>query len=98
MQLKDFDFLSDSTESTSTRYVTFVTPSLKRFDLAVLTTNRFYGKKLVVDMQSRLSAVLGADDLDDEGVLESVFRLTAEEAGELAQFLTFVLGEVHFTD
>lgn len=98
MQLKDYDFLSDSTEPTSTRFVTFITPGLKRFDLAVMTTNRFYGKKLVVDMQSRLSAVLGADDLDEEGVLESVFRLTEEEAGELAQFLTFVLGEVHFTD
>ncbi|GIO13907.1 hypothetical protein J19TS2_34620 [Cohnella xylanilytica] len=98
MQLKDFDFLSDSTEQTSTRFVTFITPGLRRFDLAVTTTNRFYGKKLVVDMQSGRSGVLGADDLEEEGVLESVFRLSDDEAAELAQFLTFVLGDVHFTD
>jgi len=98
VELKDFDFLSDSTEQTSTRYVTFLTPGLKRFDLAVTTTDRFYGKKLVVDLQTRLAAVLGADDLREEGVLEAAFRLSAEEARDLAQFLAFVLDEPQFTD
>ncbi|MGG1312570.1 MULTISPECIES: DUF3055 domain-containing protein [Cohnella] len=95
---KDFDFMSDSTEQTTTRFVTFITPKLHRFDLAITTTNRFYGKKLVIDMQSGRSAVLGTDDLEEEGVLESVFRLGEEEADELAQFLALVLGEPHFTD
>jgi hypothetical protein len=98
MHLKDFDFLSDSTEQTSTRFVTFVTPGMKRFDLAILTTNRFYGKKLVTDMQSGRSGVLGPDDLEEEGVLESIFKINEEEASELAQFLVLVLGAVHFTD
>jgi len=98
MNMKDFDFLSDSTEQTTTRFVTFVTPSLKRFDLAILSTNRFYGKMLVTDMMFGRSAVLGPDDLEEEGVLESVFRINEEEAVELAQFLTLVLGEVTFTD
>jgi hypothetical protein len=98
MHMKDFDFLSDSTEQTSTRFVTFVTPGLHRFDLVILTTNRFYGKKLVTDMQSGRSGVLGPDDLEEEGVLESIFRIGEEEAAELAQFLVLVLGAVHFTD
>jgi len=98
MNLKDFDFLSDSTEQTSTRFVTFVTPNLKRFDLAILTTNRFYGKKLVTDMMHGRSAILGPDDLEEEGVLEAVFRINEEEAADLAQFLTLVLGAVNFTD
>ena len=98
MQMKDFDFLSDSTEQTSTRFVTFVTPNMHRFDLAILTTNRFYGKKLVIDMQSGRSGVLGPDDLEEEGVLESVFKISEEQAAELAQFLVLVLGAVHFTD
>lgn len=98
MEMKDFDFLSDSTEQTATRFVTFITPGLKRFDLAILTTNRFYGKKLVTDLQSGRSAILGPDDLEEEGVLESVFRITEEEAAELAQFLVLVLGAVNFTD
>lgn len=96
--MKDYDFLSDTTEQTSTRFVTFVTPKLNRFDLAIVTTNRFYGKKLVIDMQSGRSGVLGPDDLEEEGVLESVFRIDEEQASELAQFLYLVLGAVNFTD
>jgi hypothetical protein len=98
MHLKDFDFLSDSTEQTSTRFVTFISPKLHRFDLAITTTGRFYGKKLVIDLQSGRSGVLGPDDLEEEGVLEHVFRISGEQAEELAQFLVLVLGAVHFTD
>ena len=98
MQMKDFDFLSDSTEQTSTRFVTFISPNFHRFDLAILSTNRFYGKKLVSDMQSGRSGVLGPDDLEEEGVLENIFRIDEEQAADLAQFLAMVLGEVHFTD
>lgn len=98
MILKDYDFLSDTTEQTSTRFVTFITPGMERFDLAILTTNRFYGKKVVIDLQSGRSGVLGPDDLEEEGVLESVFRITEEAARELAQFLYLVLGAVTFTD
>ncbi|THF76101.1 DUF3055 domain-containing protein [Cohnella fermenti] len=98
MHLKDYDFLSDSTEMTSTRFVTFITPGLHRFDLAIVTTSRFYGKKLVIDMQSGRSGVLAADDLEEDGVIESVFRVDEEAAAELSAFLHLVLGDVHFTD
>jgi hypothetical protein len=94
----DLDFLSDSTEQTSTRFVTFIGPSLKRFDLAVTTTNRFYGKKLVTDLQAGRTAILGSDDLEQEGYLASIFGLSEEEATELEGFLHQVLGEPHFTD
>lgn len=95
---KELDFLSDSTEQTSTRFVTFIGSSLKRFDLAVTTTNRFYGKKLVADMQTGKIAILGADDLEHEGYLAQTFGLPEEEADELHAFLQQVLGEPHFTD
>ncbi|WP_424767294.1 DUF3055 domain-containing protein [Paenibacillus sp. sgz302251] len=98
MLLPDFDFMSDTTEQTSTRFVTFIAPSLKRFDLAVTTTNRFYGKKLVTDLQSGKTAIIGPDDLEEEGYLEYTYKLTEEEAAELVQFLYFVVGTVHFTD
>ncbi|WP_059051678.1 DUF3055 domain-containing protein [Paenibacillus senegalimassiliensis] len=95
---QELDFLSDSTESTSTRFVTFIGGSLKRFDLAVTTTSRFYGKKLVADMQNGRTAILGTDDLDEEGYLEHLFSLNEEEAGELRTFLYQVLGDPYFTD
>lgn len=98
MLLPDFDFLSDTTEQTSTRFVTFIGPSMKRFDLAVTSTSRFYGKQLITDMQSGKTAIIGPDDLDEEGYLEHTYKITEEEAGELAQFLYFVVGTVNFTD
>jgi hypothetical protein len=96
--LPEYDFMSDLTEETSTRFVTFIGPSLKRFDLAITSTSRFYGKKLVTDLQFGKTAIIGPDDLEEEGYLEYAFKLTEEEAAELAQFLYFVVGTVHFTD
>lgn len=96
--LPDYDFMSDMTEETSTRFTTFITPGLKRFDLAVTTTNRFYGKKLVTDLQSGKTAIIGPDDLEEEGYLEFTFKLTEEEAAELSQFLYLIVGTVNFTD
>ncbi|WP_019421788.1 DUF3055 domain-containing protein [Paenibacillus sp. OSY-SE] len=98
MSMNDIDFLSDGTEETSTRFVTFIGPSMHRFDLAVTTTNRFYGKKLVTDLQSGLTAIMGQDDLEEEGYLESFYRLSNEEAEDLRHFLSMVIGAVHFTD
>lgn len=93
-----FDFLSDETEQTTTRFVTFITPALNRFDLAITTTDRFYGKKLVTDLQRNITGVIGPDDLREEGVLASVFRLGEEEADELRQFLARVVGEIRSMD
>lgn len=95
---KELDFLSDSTENTSTRFVTFIGGSLKRFDLAVTATNRFYGKKLVTDLQNGKTAILGADDLEEEGYLEQIYSLNEEEGEELRTFLYQVVGEAYFTD
>ncbi|WP_219838526.1 DUF3055 domain-containing protein [Paenibacillus sp. R14(2021)] len=98
MLLPDYDFMSDTTEQTTTRFVTFITPNLKRFDLAIMTTNRFYGKKLITDLQSGRTAIVGQDDLDEEGFLEYTYKLTEEEGADLRQFLELVVGTVNFTD
>jgi hypothetical protein len=94
----EIDFLSDSTEQTSTRFVTMVTPNLNRFDLVITTTNRFYGKKLVIDMQSGISAIIGPDDLEEEGYLEHRYRLTEEQAQELYEFLSEVIGPISYPE
>lgn len=94
----DMDFLSDSTEQTMTRFVCFVTHNLNRFDLAITTTDRFYGKKLVINMLNGKTAIIGKDDLDEEGFLERIFNLNEEEASELNIFLSQVVGAPHFSD
>lgn len=94
----EFDYLYDTTEDTTTRFVSFVGPSVKRFDLAVTSSNRFYGKKLVADLQTGKTAIIGPDDLEEEGYLEYVFKLEEEEAEELKAFLAEIVGGIHFTD
>lgn len=98
MTLTDYDFLSDKTEETRTRFVTFIGPSLRRYDLAITTTASFYGKKLVTDLQAGKTAIIGPDDLEEEGYLEYTFKLTEEEELELKQFLSLVVGTVNFSD
>jgi hypothetical protein len=83
-------FLYDETEETSTRFVSFM-GAATRFDLAITTTNRFYGKKLVINIQNGRSAIIGDDDLKEEGYLEYAFHLSAEEAEELRTFLHTVV-------
>ncbi|MBP2002174.1 hypothetical protein J2Z69_003231 [Paenibacillus shirakamiensis] len=94
----ELDFLSDMNEQSSSRFVTFIGHSMKRFDLVITTTNRFYGKKLVTDLQAGRTAILGSDDLEEEGYLERIFSLEEEEGEELRTFLYQVLGEPYFTD
>ncbi len=79
-------FLYDEKEETKTRYVSFVGHN-QRFDLAITQTDRFFGKQLVLDLQGSRFAIIGQDDLDEEGYLEHIFQLSAEDAEELRSFL-----------
>ena len=79
-------FLYDEKEDTKTRYVSFVGQT-QRFDLAITQSSRFYGKQLVLNLQGNRFAIIGPDDLDEEGYLEYAFKLSEEEAAELRAFL-----------
>lgn len=79
-------FLYDDTEDTKTRFISFVGEN-QRFDLAIVKTGRHYGKHLVLDMQGNRFAIIGEDDLKEEGYLEYAFQLNEEEAEELRSFL-----------
>lgn len=95
----EYDFLTDITEKTSTRFVCFIEEkTMQRFDLAITTTDRFYGKKLVTDLQSGRTGILGPDDLEEEGYLERIYHLDEEQANVLRQFLNQIVGVIHFSD
>ncbi|WP_066372066.1 DUF3055 domain-containing protein [Neobacillus fumarioli] len=79
-------FLYDDKEDTKTRFVSFVVENY-RFDLAIIRSDRHYGKSLVLDMQRNRFAIIGQDDLEEEGYLEYAFNLNEEEAKELRSFL-----------
>ncbi|WP_027410072.1 DUF3055 domain-containing protein [Anoxybacteroides tepidamans] len=79
-------FLYDDTVNTKTRFVSFL-GERQRFDLAIVQTDRFYGKYLILDMQSNRFAIIGQDDLDEPGYLEHAYRLSEEDANDLRSFL-----------
>ncbi|WP_096190052.1 DUF3055 domain-containing protein [Evansella halocellulosilytica] len=83
-------FLYDEIEETKTRFVSFMGES-QRFDLAITTTTRYYGKKLVMDMQSNRFAIIGEDDLDAPGYLERTFDIDEEDGKEMREFLYEVI-------
>lgn len=84
--MKERFFLYDDTEDTKTRFVSFVGDN-QRFDLAIVKTDRHYGKHLVLDLQGNRFAIIGEDDLNEEGYLEYAFQLKEEDAEELRSFL-----------
>ncbi len=98
MSDQELDYLYDITEDTRTRFVSFIGNSMKRFDLAITSSNRFFGKKLVTDIQMGKTAIIGPDDLAMEGFIEHVFKLDEEEAAELIEFLEQIIGTVNFSD
>lgn len=83
-------YLYDEVEDTQTRYVSFVDDNT-RFDLALITTERFFGKTLVLDLQSNRYAIIGQDDLEEPGYLEQVYGIGSEEAKRLKKFLLSVV-------
>ncbi|PAQ13725.1 cytosolic protein [Bacillaceae bacterium SAOS 7] len=83
-------FLYDDMEQTRTRFVSFMGEH-QRYDLALMQTDRYYGKKLVLDIQGGRFAIIGQDDLEEPCYLEEVFKLSDEEAAELRDFLSEVI-------
>jgi hypothetical protein len=86
LRMEERFYLYDDTEATETRFVSFMGEQ-QRYDLAIIKTERYYGKHLILDLQGNRFAIIGNDDLEEPGYLESIFKLTEEEAGELKDFL-----------
>lgn len=83
-------YLYDDVEDTKTRFVSFTGES-QRYDLAILQSSRFFGKVLVMDIQYNRFAILGPDDLEEEGYLEHIYNRNEEEAAELREYLQELL-------
>lgn len=82
----DFETLYERTEEPRIRYISFIGET-KRFDLALIMSGQYYGKQIVLDLQGNRFAIIGEDDLEEPGYLESAFQLSEDEAAELRQFL-----------
>lgn len=81
-----FDKLYDEHEKVGVRFVGFTTEST-RYDFGVIYTNMFFGKPLVVCMQTGRSTLLDLSDIEDIDHLQQVFRISnKDQAADLAEF------------
>ncbi|GIP39746.1 hypothetical protein J31TS4_30260 [Paenibacillus sp. J31TS4] len=58
-----------------------------RFDLCIVFTEQFFGKPIVICMQTGKSTLLCLDDLHHLEHLQAIFSLGPKEAEELSEFL-----------
>lgn len=89
--------LYDVIESSNVNFVGCVSEE-SRFDFAIIYTSHFFGKPLVVCMQTGRSSPLSADDLGDTEILRTRFLLTDEAAVELSGLLRNRLPSLEMQD
>jgi hypothetical protein len=88
--MSDRFYLYDDTVETKTRFISFMSEN-NRFDLAIIQSDRYYGKLLVLDIQGGKFAIIGPDDLVEEGYIEHAFQMSEEDAAELTAFLSEIM-------
>lgn len=94
--MKTFEKLYEEMEDAKVRYVGF-TDGHKRFDFAILYTTMFFGKPLIICMQSNRCALLDPVDLENVDYIQSVFKPCEEqEAISIAEFLKTAIPETPF--
>jgi hypothetical protein len=91
-----FEKLYDEYEKVKVRFVGFTTNDT-RYDFGIVYTNMFFGKPLIVCMQTGRSTLLDSKDIDDLDYLKSVFSISSiEQAADLAEFFKESLPEIPF--
>ncbi|WCK53122.1 DUF3055 domain-containing protein [Aneurinibacillus sp. Ricciae_BoGa-3] len=82
-----FERLYDETETTKVRFAGFASET-SRYDFGIVYTHQFFGKPLVICMQTGRSSLLCAEDAENLEILKNKFSIsTLTEAEELSVFL-----------
>jgi len=91
-----FDKLYDEYENAKVRFIGFTTEDT-RYDFGIIYTNLFFGKPLVVCMQTGRSTLLDPKDVEDIDYLQTVFRISDKQQAEnLAEFFSIALPSIPF--
>ncbi len=81
-----YERLYDESEKAKVRFVGFVS-EYGRYDFGIVYTHMFFGKPLVVCMQTGRSSLLSLEDADNLEYLQKIFNLKSkEEAEEISIF------------
>lgn len=82
-----FDRLYDVSERAQVNFIGYASETA-RYDFAIVYTDSFFGKPLVICMQTGKSALLCENDLENLDYLQHVFNISGKkETMELASFL-----------
>lgn len=76
-----FEHLYDETEQANVNFIGCISDRA-RYDFSIIYSNHFFGKPLVVCMQTGRSAVIGAEDLRNVDYIQKMFHITDEKVGE----------------
>lgn len=91
-----FNKLYDEFENVNVRFVGFTTEDT-RYDFGIIFTNMFFGKPLVVCMQTGRSSLLDPKDLDDIEYIQRAFHIKdVQQVKELVEFFTSALPSIPF--
>lgn len=91
-----FDKLYDEHENVKVRFIGFTTEHT-RYDFGIIYTNMFFGKPLVVCMQTGRSTLLDPKEIEDIEYLQNVFRIPdKQQAEDLAEFFKETLPQIPF--
>ncbi|MFC0274667.1 DUF3055 domain-containing protein [Metabacillus herbersteinensis] len=84
--MNHFEKFYDETEKANVRFVGFSTEE-KRYDFGIVYSHMFFGKPLVICMQSGRSTLLDTKDLKDLEFLQKIFHIESKkQAQDLATF------------
>ncbi|ASJ54731.1 hypothetical protein B5G50_17020 [Brevibacillus brevis] len=96
--MEHYDHLYDVSENANVRFLGFISEGT-RYDFGMVFTHKFYGKPLVICMQTGQSTLLSSEDAVNPGYLQKIFRLDSEnEAVALAEFLQEHLPSIPFEE
>ncbi|GGG09539.1 DUF3055 domain-containing protein [Paenibacillus abyssi] len=79
-----FEQLYDVSEQTNVHFVGFITDRA-RYDFSIVFTNQFFGKPLVICMQTGKSTLFCLEDLSNLDDLQQAFLLQDPKAAEELQ-------------
>lgn len=81
-----YERLYDESEKAKVRFVGFIS-EYGRYDFGIVYTHMFFGKPLVVCMQTGRSSLLSLEDADNLEYLQKIFNLKSKiEAEEISLF------------
>ncbi|MGM9986668.1 MAG: DUF3055 domain-containing protein [Bacillaceae bacterium] len=96
--MSKFEKLYNESENANVRFIGFMTNDV-RYDYGIIYTSMFYGKTLVVCIQTGRSCLLGPDDMFNIEYIQEIFKITStEEAKSLAEALSGLLSHTNYAE